>query len=146
MQLWQDVRVFNGVYNVTWAISVPWAHPIWHSYVILLYDLDPTPVGHPAPHKHRSGVTHEFLIFACDPERAEALARYETFAEAANGILLTPPNHGYQFAATSNEAATERLQAVVDAIAAGRLSPDTDFRHLWDERFADGVALVKRAL
>jgi hypothetical protein len=59
---------------------------------------------------------------------------------------LSPSNYGYQFRAKSNEAARDRLQAVVNEIVAERLSPDTDFRSRWDAMFSDAFPLVKSGL
>ena len=111
-------------FAVRWDIEAPWAHPFWNSYLVSLCDLT-TETGEP-PVKYRPDVTHEVIVWALDPE---------------TGKLLQPPNHGYQFVAPSNEAARERITALVAQIEARQLSPDTDFSKAWDVLFADGVTL-----
>ena len=121
------------VFNRTWVLKAPWAHPLWHTYVALLYDLT-TPTDRP-PVLYREGMTHEIMIYALDPEKPATWP----FS------LLSPANHGYQFKAASNEAASVRITSLLSDIVALKLSPDTDFRSTWDAYFLDGVSLVKKA-
>lgn len=124
----------SEVFNRIWLLTAAWAHPLWHSYAFLLYDLtSPSPDG-AAPSVYLDGATHELMVFALDPDHpAETPFR-----------MLQPANHGYQFKAESNEAAETRVVALLDEIEATTLSPDTDFRAMWDVRFADGVSLLNR--
>lgn len=125
-------------WGVSWIISAPWAHPVWHQYGLYLYDLT-SPHKDGPPTIHAPGATHEFLLYALDP--AKPVPRN---AETAAGAQwLQPPNYGYQFKAESDLVARQRLQKVVDRIVAKEISPDTDFRQTWnDHLFPDAYALV----
>lgn len=129
-------------WGVSWVIVAPWAHRAWSHYVLHLYDLVTPTVN--APAIKRVGVTHEFILFAADPDVRHPIKPGQDI-KAEPPALLTPPNHGYQFTAASNQAAMERLQGVVDSITVRQLSPDTDWRWHWDHLFADGVTLRKRS-
>src|SRR6185369_6380027 len=41
-----------------WIIEAPWAHPVWHSYVLVLIHLRPL-VGFEKPHLYLDCATHE---------------------------------------------------------------------------------------
>ena len=116
-------------FGKTWIVEAPWAHPVWDNYVVLLYDLT-TDTGS-APAIHREGMTHELMVFALDPSKPIDPPSH----------MLRPANHGYQFKADSDEAATERVVNLLEEIEVKHLSPDTDFRTMWDVRFPDGVSL-----
>ena len=51
------------------------------------------------------------------------------------GSLLQPPNFAAQMICDSDEAAIERVYKAILEIAAGDLSPDTDYSFMWVERF-----------
>ena len=125
-------------YSVTWVFRCTWAHPFWHDYMLVLADLT-TDTGEP-PVLHKEGVTHEMMLFALDPDKPI------DFGLDVKDMKLTPlmpPNHGYQFYAPTNTEARGRVQGHVDQIEAGVLSPDTDFRSVWDKIFIDGVSLAR---
>lgn len=128
-------------FAATWLLDAPWAHPVWSQYTLFVYDLT-TPTAEP-PIVYLNGATHEMLLFALDPAHRVDPAQPASRQKIAK---LHPANAGYQFRAASDEAAVERLQQIVDAIEARRLSPDTDFRSVWDRRFADGCSLLRRRL
>ncbi len=133
----------NAPWGVSWGLDCAWAHPAWSQYVIHLYDLT-TPTEKP-PFIHLPGATHEFMLWAVDPNVGIVRdAPGPKFFEP--GCLLDPANLGYQFIASSHAAARSRLQALINKIVAGTLSPDTDFRRMWDSEFADGMTLLKRAM
>lgn len=117
----------------TWIVNAPWAHPLWSSYAFFLYDLT-TEIKGEEPVIYLPGASHELLVYALDPK----------FKDDTPFHRLHPANHGYQFKAESNEAAEARIVAILEEIEAKRLSPDTDFRTMWDVRFADGVSLLNR--
>ncbi|QIG66770.1 hypothetical protein EVB27_100 [Rhizobium phage RHph_TM16] len=135
---WKDTHPRSAeVFNVAWVIDAPWAHPIWSQYVLWLYDL--TSDFEKPPTIHLPGATHEFMLFALDPEHP--VPRDQPPSET-KFKPLTPANYGYQFVADSNQAAEERIQELVDGIVAKKLSPDTDFRSLWDKLLPDMHSLV----
>ena len=125
-------------YCVAWRISCPWAHRFWSQYVCLLLDLT-TPVGD-APRLYLKNATHEVQMWALDPKRHPVLQQVPE--NPGELLYLTPMNMGYQFIADNNAAARARVQEYVDRICEGALSPDTDFRFMWDELFSDGASLV----
>jgi hypothetical protein len=136
---WREIHpAAAGVFNAAWIINAPWAHPVWHQYAMLLYDLT-TPHPDGPSIIHLPGATHEFLLYALDP--AHPVAK-DAPIHKITIRRLHPANYGYQFKADSNDAALERVQAIVDAIVAERLSPDTDFRQQWNQLFPDCYPLT----
>ncbi len=121
-------------YGAIWVLTVPWAHPIWSQYFVTLCDLT-TPVGKP-PMIARPGMTHEVLVWAVAPDKPVT-----KWADRPDGCLLQPANHGYQFKSDTDEAARDRIAGYIAEIDAQRLSPDTDYRSVWNELFKDGVSL-----
>ncbi|WP_127144087.1 hypothetical protein [Pelagibacterium montanilacus] len=113
-----------------WWLHAPWAHPLWHSYLVSLADLT-TPTARP-PKLMAPEVTHELLVCALNPSVPK-----ETWPPQ----LLQPINHGYQFRAEDDRAAEARIVSVMEAISAKRLNPDTDARSSWDTLFEDGHTL-----
>jgi hypothetical protein len=129
----------NGIWAGVILFRCPWAHPLWSDYVLSVCDLDSP--GKKPPIKRDPTATHELLLYALDPEypvdfSAPITRRYQP---------LQPANHGYQFRAGSNQAAWSRAKALVDDCLSRRLSPDTDYRSMWDARMADGWSLLKGA-
>lgn len=135
---WKVEHPTHPIFSLTWFINAPWAHPLWHQYVLVLYDLVTPTVE--APKLHLKDATHEMMLYALDPEHPIAKGSVPTTESLHR---LSPPNYAYQFKAASNAAAEERLQAVVDGIVAREINPDTDFRSLWDNGlFPDAYPLV----
>jgi hypothetical protein len=133
----------KSAWSVSWLITAPWAHPFWSQYQLVLVDLT-ADLGKP-PILYRKGMTHEFTLWALQPDkRYDLLVRMDEAMAGKSALLpiLTPQNQSFQFPAESNEAAEARMQAAVDEIHRGELSPDTDFNQQWRDRFAhDGVSL-----
>lgn len=127
-------------WGAQWLISAPWAHPLWSQYYATLADLT-TDTGIP-PKLYREGVTHEFLLYACNPEMP-----LQKLGDLKPRGLLTPANLAYQFKAGSDDEALGRISFLLNLIIAGQLSPDTDYRErTWDPHFAeDGVSLHHRS-
>ncbi len=137
-------RTETTPFNAVWSVKAPWAHPLWHSYVTFLYDLTtPVPKRDAAggPVFHMEGATHEFLLYALDPD--QPVPEITDDPETWRFHRLQPANHGYQFIAESDDAAFKRLDELMVAINRGTLSPDTDFTRAWDKIFADGVTLKR---
>lgn len=130
-------------FYAAWLLTTPWAHRFWSQYFWTVTDLT-TPMRKP-PVLVRPGMTHELLVFAVDPTNG----RTEKLGGKWPPVLL-PGNHGYQFKAEDDEAASIRVALLVGAVEAEKLSPDTDFTPAWDKLFADGASLkvnmLKRAL
>jgi len=128
----------KGVWGVSWGIDAPWAHPVWSQYAMHLYDL--TSEGSNPPVIYLPEATHEVLLCAVNPDTP--IVRDVPLNEQKFGHL-EPANYGYQFRAVDNQTALDRLQVVVDTIAAQKLNPDTDYRAVWDALFSDAYPLVQ---
>lgn len=134
-------RAEGKPFQVTWLIDAPWAHPIWKQYLVVLYDL--TTPAPKAPTIYQEGVTHEFMLFAIKPT-----TRFEGKAPFAdtNITTLMPANHAYQFESEGGDVEAEaRIDKLMGWIAQKRISPDTDWRAVWDKEFADGHTLITSA-
>lgn len=116
---------------VAWMVEAPWAHPAWHSYAIVLISLRPIE-GLPDPKIYRDGATHEMVVFALNPDESRQ-------ATLDGGVFrqLTPCNFAGQFIEIEDGYAMQRIECAVLEIIHGQLSPDTDFRHAWINRFGD---------
>lgn len=120
-----------------WVVEAPWAHPIWHSYVLILIHLRPLPVLG-APHINLEGATHEFWVYAANPE-----APREPFILGDSGDIpiLHPMNFGAQMIQPNDAAADFVMKATIQDIVDGKLSPDTDYFNVWVSCF--GSSLVR---
>lgn len=113
-----------------WIVEAPWAHLAWHSYVLVLVHLRPMPDGR-ATVFHLEGATHELWLYAANPDTPrEPVIRGE-----ATFNVLHPCNFAAQLIEASDEAALAKIEAAVRDVIDGRLSPDTDFRRTWADRF-----------
>lgn len=142
--VWREIVPANPpkhAWAAIWGIIAPWAHPLWSDYAMTLFDLT-TPLERPAT-LHLPDATHEVVLYALNPDHR--LKPDVPMTRQRYGYLH-PANYGYQFRAGSNDVALARVQAVVDEIAAGRLSPDTDWRSRWDAMWQDACPLVRNIL
>ena len=115
------------------VVEAPWAHPIWHSYAVILVHLRPLPDGRPTKF-YLAAATHEIWLYALDPDQPR-----QPMIEFGQPKWLTPMNFGAQFIAASDEAAKLKVEEAVQDIVAGKLSPDTDFIRHWAYRFGDNM-------
>lgn len=111
-------------------IEAPWAHPMWHSYMLAAGHLRDVPGVKPA-HISLPGATHEMWLFALNPE----YPREPVIAGTGHMRFLQPLNFVAQFIATSDGMARERMLKTAEEIIDGKLSPDTDYIKWWAERF-----------
>lgn len=125
----------DSVFGKSWWVDAPWAHPVWSSYAVMLYDLTSQSGDGIQPTIHAQGVTHEVVVMALDPQDAG----YREWTSEKAPSLLQPPNHIYQFYAKNDTAAAQRIETLVQNIAQGKVNPDTDARQQWELMFADGV-------
>jgi hypothetical protein len=122
---------------VQWIIEAPWAHPAWHSYMLVLVHLRPLPVSGQIIF-HLEGATHELWLYALNADKA----REPAIAGDKDGVLglcLSPKNFGAQIKEASDEAALSRIEDAVRLICKGELSPDTDFLRQWIRLFGDNM-------
>lgn len=110
-----------------WIIQAPWAHPVWHSYVLFVIHLRPLPQM-PPPRKSFVEATHEIMLFALNPQQP-----YQNVVDPPPYLL--PANFVAQFVAASDEAAKVKCESHVMEILEGKLSPDTDHMQSWIARF-----------
>lgn len=112
-----------------WYVHAPYAHPIWHSYIIGAVHLRDIPGQSRPPHISLPGATHETFVYALDPEQP---VRVDQSAK-----MLHPANFAGQFIEASDEAAALRIERTVHDVCEGRLNPDTDYRQWWVRAFSD---------
>lgn len=117
-------------------VEASWAHPAWHSYWIAICHLRPMPDARETK-IYLEGATHEIWVWALNPE-----ASREKMITTGRPEVLSPINFAAQFVEPHDAAAMERGLKAVQAIIAGELSPDTDFRQMWIARF--GGNMMKR--
>jgi hypothetical protein len=134
-------RAEGRPFGAQWVLTVPWAHPLWSQYWVALYDLTTKHADGTVPMIARPGMTHEMILWAINPDKPVTV-----WESRPDGCLLTPPNHGYQFKAESDEEAEARIAKISLAIEERGISPDTDWRGVWNELFIDGVSLHYSAL
>jgi hypothetical protein len=127
----------NGIWSGVITFQCPWAHPLWTEYMLLVYDLKTQLAGHETI-KYDPRVTHEFLLYALDPE--QKIDFEKSGFEQKNLMPLQPANHGYQFIAESDDKAWELVNELVDAcfrqVTPGvfAMSPDSDYHAQWDHK------------
>lgn len=136
---WKQDFPHHDVFSVGWLIEAPWAHPLWTQYYLALYDLTRVSKAAGPPVIHKRGATHEFMLYALDPEIP---VPKDGHIDPKMLRLLSPPNYAYQFKAASDADAQARVQEIVDGIVAKHLSPDTDLRSLWNKLLSDMYPLV----
>lgn len=128
-------------FNAIWLFEAPYAHSLWHQYVVLLVDL--TTSYQRDPILYKEDATHEVLCFALSPD-------YPVIKNADNSKpegwkYLTPANFAYQIKADDDAAALKFVDDLVKMFIAKQMNPDTDFNKIHDAYFArmGGVPLSK---
>lgn len=118
-----------------WIVEAPWAHPVWHSYSLVVVHLRDLP-GLCPPLLYLDGATHEMHVYAIDPDadRERMLTSPIDFS-----CWLSPLNFAAQFRAPSDAVAASRVCQTVALICDGRLSPDTDFMRDWVQLYGDNM-------
>lgn len=114
-----------------WVVEAPLAHPLWHSYSILLVHLREKP-GREVE-IYLAGATHELHVYACDP-RADL---NKMLMGRITGAWLLPPNFMTQIIAASDEEADQRVREAVRKICDGELSPE--HREAWVAAYGDNM-------
>jgi hypothetical protein len=118
-----------------WVIEAPWAHPAWHSYSLVLIHLRPMSDNRRTLF-YIERATHELWLYAINPKS-------DRRALLANGIVnkcwLSPLNFAAQIVEVEDHLAIERVTRAIQEICDGKLSPDTDYRHQWIERFGNNM-------
>ncbi len=125
----------------SWIIEAPWAHPIWHSYVVHIIHLRPMDDGRPTIF-HVAGATHELHLYALDPDTPRRPVLEGTDRPAA----LHPINFAAQMIERSDSEARDRATVAIRQILDGHLNPDTDGRAGWVAMFGDRMLKSRRVL
>jgi hypothetical protein len=116
-----------------WIVEAPWAHPLWHSYGLVVVHLRPHPCC-PEPKIYLEGATHEVWLYALDPNKPRHL-----MINRCDMKFLLPLNFAAQIIEETDEKAAERLEKAVKEILDGKLIPDTDYISMWVARFGDNM-------
>lgn len=110
-----------------WLVNRPGAHPHWQWWVVALITLKDLPGIQPA-RKTYPEAEYELLIYAIDPTNCPAPE-----PDNPNGYPpLLPIDVMYQFHGISEKVSQRLVSIVVQTILVGRVSPDQDFRRVWD--------------
>lgn len=107
-----------------WLLTVPGAHPAWHSYALAVIHLRDIAGVRPAV-KRIPDATHEVLLFALDP--GVSLPDPDDGAHF-RPAFLSPANLVEQMQALTDEQAVAIVEGLARAFVDGHASPDTDFR------------------
>jgi hypothetical protein len=127
-----------------WLIEAPWAHPIWHSYALILVHLRPLTDFAKEPKWYLEGASHEMWLYALDPalDRERALSDIKVFAKG----WMTPKNFAAQLKLESDHAAIETIKVRgIQPILHGALSPDSDYMRVWASIFGDNMLLDRES-
>jgi hypothetical protein len=129
------VAAEDGSTLAHWIIEAPWAHPIWHSYALVLVHLRPLPDGR-ATKLYLSLATHELWLYAMNPDcdRADIIAGARPFE-----AWMTPINFAAQIVEIRDDLAIDRIRSAVQAICDGTLNPDSDATRQWVALFGDAM-------
>lgn len=117
-----------------WLVEAPWAHPVWHSYLVMLIHLRPMP-GHEPPIIYLPLATHEVHVHALEPEGDRDRLLAESMGYHCR--MLEQPNFVGQIVEITDDLARSRVRDVVERICAGEVSPDTDYLQQWIALFGD---------
>lgn len=121
-----------------WLVNSDVFHPAWNQWIVSCVTLAGECDG-AAPVKIDANNTHEIVVFALDPEKPV------TFDHDGPWPHLRPIDHVIQIAAENDASARERVENAISMIEKGLLSPDSDFRSLW-ENVLKGKTFYKRGL
>jgi hypothetical protein len=117
-----------------YVVECPGAHPLWHSYVMFVFDLAPKP-GLTDSVFYLPDATHEFHIWALDPDKPR-----QPIVNAGEwiGRVLQPMNFAAQVRMSQLEIEAKLVTSVADVIH-GRMSPDTDYTRDWARAWGDNM-------
>jgi hypothetical protein len=114
-------------------VNVPGAHPFWSWWLVSVVHLRPLP-GAPDAQKRYPEAQYEFMIVTLNPEQT-----IDPHNLPPDGFrLLTPPDVAVQFHGVSDSDAARLCGQAALAIVNGLVSPDQDYRSVW-ERLITGT-------
>lgn len=126
-----------------WLMEAQWAHPVWHSYLMVLVHLRPMRDKRPTKF-YLDGATHEMWLYALNPAGNRQKVIDGEGIGPHSCQWLTPMNFAAQFIELTDELATARCEDAVQKVCDGKLSPDTDFIRHWMHLFGDNMIKDKR--
>jgi hypothetical protein len=129
-----DVR--NDATVAALIIEAPFAHPVWHSYGLILIHLRPLLLPRETLF-YLDNATHELVLSALDPkaDREAMLTSYAAFGAAR----LMPDNFAAQGILKSDDDAITLIHSAIQLVVRGALSPDTDHIRDWASLFGDNM-------
>lgn len=128
-------KVAGGNHSIIagWLVEAPWAHPLWHSYLVSMIHLRAAPGLLPSV-IYLDGATHELAVSALDPSVPRTL-----LLTGGQATLLHPANFAAQMAKDTDDLADAITYSAVSLICMGLLSPDTDFQKDWIKLYGDNM-------
>lgn len=131
-----------------WVVEAPWAHPVWHSYVMTLVHLRPWPGMQGGTRFYVEGGTHEMWLHALSTEAPRQ--PFIVGADSPMSAAMTPKNFAAQWrqpeddgTATGqqagDEAALTKCRLALVEVCSGRLTPDSDGSEQWALLFGDAM-------
>jgi len=131
----------DGCIGAAWGMRLHGIDPARPDGLLLLYGLKPRP-GLPSPLKYAPDVTHEFSVYGIDGGEQIRFDRNMWRQPELKPVL--PASVAFQFSASSDEEAIERIQAVLDEALEGKAFPNVS--EDWFANFPDAVDLSKPML
>lgn len=115
-----------------WLVEQLGVHAFWSRWLIALVHLRPVERLAEPPKLHFPTATHELVAAALDPESYGDHDKILAGEIEDDWKWLQPLDQVHQFQVTSDDMALVVVDKHLDAIAAGQLSPDSDFRSFWE--------------
>jgi hypothetical protein len=138
----------DGLIEQTGRVKVVWAwrfagaadEGMPEEGLLLLINLIPT--ADFAPTAYGEGMTHEVTVYEIDPATP---VDYQTSLFFQKSVSpLVPTTVGFQFHADSNDAAIDRINAVLQRVIDEDLPADV--ASAWEPMFSDGVRISLKAV
>lgn len=108
----------------SWVVEANGFHPLWNRWVVSAIHLRPIEGVKPASLQFETA-THEFVIAAIDPES-------EFDVDRPPFMFLMPLDLTHQVGGIDDAQAARIVSLMVRTILDGNMSPDQDFRSLWE--------------
>lgn len=118
-----------------WFVQGPF-HPFWSWWLISAVSLRDIPGAEPAKKRYPEA-EWEIMILSLDPNF------YPPSLDAAPQHFLTPPDLVYQFDGIAENQVEEVVELMIEAMINGRISPDQDYRGVWERSLRETVRHYK---
>lgn len=122
----------------SYLLHVPWAHPAWSYYLLSLIHLRDLP-GIPPATKKYPDAAYELIIISLDPQ-------FTPDPDIGKFHFLEPFDVVEQFHGVTDAQVIEMGEVFVQAILAGTISPDQDYRSHWTHMVAAAVQYFQQHL